>query len=145
MNKTTYEKAKAYECVSQKVKDFFEGKQKMYSDVKQTLEYLFPELKMSRDEQIRKAIEHQIEKLNNEGWSGIDGIEYADMIVWLEKQGEQKPADSYCKENCKGYKETGKCFADGECKAKKESEQNPAWSDEDEKMLNRVKQEIQIN
>lgn len=51
------------------------------------------------------------------------------------KQDEKKPADSYCQENCKGFQETGKCFADGECKAKKEAEQKPAWSDEDEKMF----------
>lgn len=34
----------------------------------------------------------------------------------------QKSADSYCKENCKGYQESGKCFADGDCKAKREAE-----------------------
>lgn len=43
-------------------------------------------------------------------------------IAWLEKQGEQKPVDSYCQENCKGFQETGKCFADGDCKAKREAE-----------------------
>jgi len=36
-------------------------------------------------------------------------------------KGEQKPTDSYCRENCKGYQETGKCFADGDCKAKREA------------------------
>ena len=40
----------------------------------------------------------------------------------IEKQGEQKSADSYCQENCKGFQETGKCFADGMCKAKREAE-----------------------
>ena len=50
----------------------------------------------------------------------------------LEKQGERKSDDSYCKEQCKGFKETGKCFADGECKAKRETERKLAWSEEDE-------------
>ena len=36
----------------------------------------------------------------------------------LEKQGEQKLTNSYCQEHCKGFQETGKCFADGDCKAK---------------------------
>jgi len=45
---------------------------------------------------------------------------------------EQKPTDSYCQENCKGFQETGRCFADGECKAKREAEQKPTWSKEDE-------------
>jgi hypothetical protein len=38
------------------------------------------------------------------------------------EQGEQKSADSYCQENCKGFQETGKCFADGYCKVKREAE-----------------------
>ena len=91
MNTTTYEKAKAYDKVFQKVKDFFEGKQKMYSDVKQTLEYLFPELAESEDERIRKDIisylqhESQVKRF-------IGDIEYDKWVAWLEKQGEQKPA-----------------------------------------------------
>ena len=35
---------------------------------------------------------------------------------------EQKPVNSYCRENCKGFQETGKCFADGYCKAKNRAE-----------------------
>jgi len=35
---------------------------------------------------------------------------------------EQKPVNSYCQENCKGFQETGKCFADWDCKAKREAE-----------------------
>lgn len=57
--------------------------------------------------------------------SECDYIELSELDnLMLEKQGEQKPADSYCKDNCKGFQETGKCFADGGCKAKKEAEQN---------------------
>jgi len=45
----------------------------------------------------------------------------------LGKQGEQKPGwseddNSFCKENCKGYQDTGRCFADGDCKDKREAE-----------------------
>ena len=40
------------------------------------------------------------------------------MLAWLKKQGEQKLTNSYCQEHCKGFQETGKCFADGDCKAK---------------------------
>jgi hypothetical protein len=47
---------------------------------------------------------------------------------------EQNPATSYCQEHCKGYQETGKCFADGDCKDKRKAEQKSAWSEEDEKM-----------
>jgi len=50
--------------------------------------------------------------------------ERKELITWLKKQCEQNSADSYCQDNCKGFQETGKCFADGECKAKREAGQN---------------------
>lgn len=50
-------------------------------------------------------------------------------ITWLceqvdaefEKQGEQKAGDAYCQENCKGFQQTGKCFSDWDCKAKRKA------------------------
>ena len=36
---------------------------------------------------------------------------------------ELKKINSYCQEHCKGYQETGRCFADGDCKDKREAEQ----------------------
>lgn len=51
--------------------------------------------------------------------------------------------DSYCKENCKGYQETGKCYADWDCKAKRKAEQNLAWSEEDEELLNGFIKEVE--
>lgn len=38
------------------------------------------------------------------------------------KNKELKKTDTYCQENCKGFQEMGKCFADGNCKAKREAE-----------------------
>lgn len=49
---------------------------------------------------------------------------------------EQNPATSYCQEHCKGYQETGKCFADGDCKDKREAEQKSTWSEDDECKMN---------
>ena len=51
---------------------------------------------------------------------------------WDSEKKELKKIDTFCQENCKGFQETGKCFADGECKAKKEAEQKSTWSEEDE-------------
>lgn len=45
---------------------------------------------------------------------------------------EQNPATSYCQEHCKGYQETGKCFADGDCRDKREAERKSTWSEEGE-------------
>ena len=44
--------------------------------------------------------------------------------------------DSFCKNHCKGYKETGRCFADGGCQAKKDAES--IWSKEDISKLNKI-------
>ena len=57
------------------------------------LEEMFPELKESEDEKIREAI---IDTLNRVDQRIIEinyGIKHKDAIAWLEKQGEQKPAD----------------------------------------------------
>jgi hypothetical protein len=57
---------------------------------------------------------------------------------WNAEKKELKKINSYCKENCKGFQETGKCFADGDCKDKREAEQKSAWSEEDEINLRRL-------
>ena len=120
------------------------------ADQRYILEKLFPELKESEDEKIRKEIisalkyanhkgvydkhiawlEKQGEKLpvgfyyvNSEGKKFYsDTFKYGDVTLHVENQTKQKSADSYCQENCKGFQETGKCFADGMCKAKREAE-----------------------
>ena len=182
-------------------------------DYAEELSYIFPKLKESEDEKIRKALIRF-----HKSTIKVDGIKGEDIIAWLEKQGEQKPTlpkwkykndntpllrdslilnkygcvakspsgafvndvwvidydelaklpkeelekqgeqetlcdkcrkehpshscqditelgrcsvehgqksdNSYCQENCKGFQETGKCFADGDCKAKREAESN---------------------
>ena len=56
---------------------------------------------------------------------------------WDADKKELEKINSYCQENCKGYQETGKCFADGGCDAKRKAEQkSTAWSEEDSKMFN---------
>ena len=55
---------------------------------------------------------------------------------WDAGKKELKKINSYCQENCKGFQETGKCFVDGNCKAKKEAEQKSVtWNEEDETNL----------
>lgn len=61
---------------------------------------------------------------------------------------EQQPIDTYCREHCKGYQLTGRCFADGECQAKRDNDKklqqktketmfdkSDKWSEEDEQYL----------
>lgn len=58
---------------------------------KEDLEGIFPELKESEDERIRKAlIEYFGEQCDMSDWNGIYGYQ---VLAWLEKQGEQKTTD----------------------------------------------------
>ena len=59
----------------------------------QTLEEIFPELRESEDERIRKAL-ISILKSDFEKDTTIYDISVGDIIAWLEKQGEQKPTDT---------------------------------------------------
>lgn len=61
---------------------------------------------------------------------------------WDAEKKELRKIDNYCEEHCKGFQETGKCFADGECKAKREVGQNPVWSEEDENIIDELIQTI---
>jgi hypothetical protein len=91
---TIEEKAKAYDKVSKEVKDFFEGKQKMYSNVEQTLEYLFPELAKSKDENMKNWILDELRLSYQYADGDSDRCEkLLKAIAWLEKQAEQKPID----------------------------------------------------
>ena len=54
------------------------------------LDDIFPELKESEDERIKKAQLNYWCSVGGKEWYGIPVQE---VIAWLEKQGEQKPAD----------------------------------------------------
>mgnify|MGYP006873028368 CR=1 FL=1 len=93
MNKTIEEKAKAYDEAIEKARKI----QKYSSDLaeKKRMEELFPELKESEDERIRKDIMEFI-KRNKSPLAPVPSDDCLDMwIAWLEKQGShQKFRDS---------------------------------------------------
>ena len=109
--------AQRYDEAVKKVKDYYEGKTKMYSDVKQTLDLLFPELKEkeSEDDRTRKAILTGLIDCRDApdlGWSDFGGINIDECIAWIEKQDGHKPYGQRkecedCQFNyageCKGY------------------------------------------
>lgn len=88
-----YEKAyiNAVARAKQAIKDcgHNEGQKRMIEDI-------FPELAESEDEKIRKWIRTFIEVRLNGAGEFID--DYKNAIAWLEKQGEQNSADSFCSE-----------------------------------------------
>ena len=65
--------------------------------------------------------------------------------VWNMEKKELKKFNSYCQEYCKGYQETGKCYADGECEAKRKAEQNLVWREEDDSMIEDVRNSFEFH
>ena len=86
----TEQKAKAYDEAIKKMKAMksscvtlsYTGK-----TVFQDLEYIFPELRESEDEKIRKEILEFFQQFENEG---LRGINISDWIAWLEKQKSEE-------------------------------------------------------
>ena len=92
---TPEEKAKRYDEALKIAKKNYMSAQDLCKDskigilnvFKNTLERIFPELKESEDEKIRKAI---IKSLPKRGYLPQTSITVKNAIAWLEKQGEQK-------------------------------------------------------
>ena len=112
------EKARAYDEALEKANVAHKDEDK---HLKATLERIFPELKESEDEKVRKWLIDTIKSVPDDSieW---DAIYKSDVLAWLEKQGEHKP-----------YGQRKKCFDcqfnyAGECKGScqmKRDEQNP--------------------
>ena len=82
------EKAKRYNEAIERAKGLID----FCSDSElKTLEHVFPELKESEDERMRNvainACKYMVDNFEN------STKQYEDAIAWLEKQGEQKPAE----------------------------------------------------
>lgn len=89
------EKAKAYDEAIERAKHY-DGD--AYIAPKRVIEEIFPELKESEDERIRKAlVEHfkwNVQRILNE-------FDNKDVLAWLEKQGKQKTVDEIAEKVCK--------------------------------------------
>jgi len=88
---TQEEKAKAYDKALEKARQLcaYPTTKPFISD----LQDLFPELKESEDEKIRKEIIEQINLLKSATLSDLKDKQFDSWITWLEKQGEQKPVE----------------------------------------------------
>lgn len=93
------EKAKRYDEALEKSKILYEQ-----GTITESLCYVFPELKESEDEKIRKDLINFFEQAEERGVVRMSIHKVEGYLHWLEKQGEQ----------------------------------NNAWSEEDEKMLNQI-------
>lgn len=82
------EKAKAYDEAIEKAKECHTDGLSLHQSVKDVIEHIFPELKESEDERIRKGL---INYFNDFSLSTFGGLDPKKILAWLEKQGEQKP------------------------------------------------------
>ena len=78
------EKAKAYDEAIERANDILKGYDPK-EEPKATINYIFPELKESEDEEIRKGLIKAFGSIGKKEWGGVN---VKNAIVWLEKQGE---------------------------------------------------------
>lgn len=124
---TTEQKAKAYDEAIEKLRSLHDDYDNVSTmiDIKEELKNIFPELKESEDEKIRKELIRAFKSLNTiKVWNGI---ERTDILAWLEKQGEQKSIDNLTQQEAMDIA-VAKCFEQGE--------QNPVeFDDTNEKRM----------
>ena len=90
------------------------------------IEYIFPELKESEDEEIRKALINVF--ATHKDYEMFFGVSVADILAWLEKQNSN--IDNANKEYWRGYREGKQEILDKYAELKKQGEQKPADKDE---------------
>ena len=140
---TQEEKATRYDGAIEKAKKELNTCGSQDCDAARQIFRLFPELK-DEDERIRENIIATIHLYYGEPLED----EAKDMIAWLEKQGEQKPAKNSGKKSEdvieeKDMTEYKKGFECGKQRVLKYPEdfnlcKKPAWSEEDEDTLNTI-------
>ena len=84
---TEKEKAKAYDEALERARAINNGKDVDVESGTTICEYIFPELKESEDEKIKKEI---ISILRNTYWTS-NRNRFNELVAWFEKQDEQKP------------------------------------------------------
>ena len=82
---TIEEKAKAYDEALERARAINNGKDVDVESGTTICEYIFPELKESEDDKIRKEI---ISTLRNTYWTS-NRNRFNELVAWLEKQGNQ--------------------------------------------------------
>ena len=82
---TQEEKAKAYDEALERAKAINDEKDVDVESGTTICEYIFPELKESEDEKIRKEI---ISILRNTYWTS-NRNRFNELVAWLEKQGDK--------------------------------------------------------
>ena len=93
------EKAQRYDEAIKKVTDYRNGVLKLFSNVDQTLRYLFPDIQENRDEMIRKSLIHLVKKSSEQGGYALHKWEAKEMLIWLNNQRTSEESIAYLKEH----------------------------------------------
>lgn len=121
-----------YKKALEKAKALYSSSEPM-SGCSVILETIFPELAESEDKKIKNRLIKLIKMSNEVGGFALHKWEADEMLTWLEKQCEkkytQKDVDNAY---LKGVSTTKRMFE--KQKAKKEAEQKPVWSENDERI-----------
>ena len=106
---------------------------------------IFPELKESEEEIIRKDLIDYFEELpdlicNGEHIEGSYRGHYKkDIIAWLEKQGNKDEEILILKDQIESLHAAIKALKEAhKIELEKQGEQNPTWTEDDEKMLHTI-------
>jgi hypothetical protein len=123
------EKARRYDEAIKRLEDIKTGKcPKTFIFTKGLFDYIFPELKESEDEKIRRLLMQNLkERFGTKGNMG-EGLDMPDVLAWLEKQGEQK--ETLC-DKCKKTQPSHSCqdiTALGRCALEKQGEYKTAFN-----------------
>ena len=128
-----------YEQALERCKEEFNFNNLAYSheEIKQKLKHVFPELKESEDERIRKEILNVFKQLDECTTICGRNYDYAKWIAWLEKQDpnrlEKEIELAYKTADEMQYK---RGYEDAKREIESEDEQNSAeWGEEDENLL----------
>lgn len=92
--------------------------EKCYPATKEQQDLLFSKMKASGwswNPTTKELSQSRVTKISDKDKIAAD-------IIAIKALKHNTANDSYCKENCKGYQETGKCYADWDCEAKRKAD-----------------------
>lgn len=89
---TIEQKARAYDQAIERANELLYVSDKDSLQYK-TIESIFPELKESEDQKIKKSFVRLIKSFHDVNFPTPENFTRKDMLDWLEKQGEQKPIE----------------------------------------------------
>lgn len=107
-------------------------------DISYTFEYIFPELRESEDEKIRKEIIEfliWLKEFRNGGYEPSGKYVIEDMIAWLEKRGDLKLLNNEEYQTLPVETLDRLYAAEKELEQLKQGKQKHSWNEEDREML----------